>query len=174
MSRPLTLLVALLLTLAVAGCQNAQSAGPDTAAGVTTTPGAASTPIAHDGRRVEISADDTMKFSLVEIHAKAGERISVTLINKGTTPKFSMGHNWILLAGSAEVDPFLAAAAEAPTSEYVPALKAAQVLASTKLLGPGEQDTATFTSPRTPGRFTFLCSYPGHAQVGMRGVLIVD
>ena len=38
-----------------------------------------------------------MKFIVIEIRAKAGERLSVTLVNKGTTPKFSMGHNWVLL-----------------------------------------------------------------------------
>jgi azurin len=114
-----------------------------------------------------------MKFSAVEIRAKAGERLSVTLINQGTTPKFSMGHNWVLLGASADVDAFLLAAAEAATTEYVPADKRADILASTKLLGPGEQDTATFTTP-APGRYPFICSFPGHAQVGMRGVLIVE
>jgi azurin len=127
----------------------------------------------HDGRKVEITADDTMKFSTVEIRAKAGERLSVTLINRGTTPKFSMGHNWVLLAASADVDAFLPAAAEAATSEYVPDAKRSEILASTKLLGPGEQDTTTFTAPAS-GRYPFLCSFPGHSQVGMRGVLIVE
>jgi len=174
MSRHLTLPVALILALAVAGCQGPEPSGPEAAAAAASTPAGAGAPIAHDGRPIAIAANDTMKFSVVEIHAKPGERISVTLINKGTTPKFSMGHNWILLAGPADVDAFLAAAAEAPTTDYVPAAKAAQMLASTKLLGPGEQDTATFTAPATPGQFPFLCSYPGHAQVGMRGVLIVN
>jgi uncharacterized cupredoxin-like copper-binding protein len=31
----------------------------------------------------------------------------------------------------------------------------------------------TFTAPTTPGRYEFVCSFPGHYQVGMRGVLIV-
>jgi azurin len=115
-----------------------------------------------------------MKFSIVEIRAKAGERLSVTLSNTGTTPKFSMGHNWVLLAASADVDQFLFAAAEAATTEYVPPAKRAEILAATKLLGPNEQDTTTFSAPTAAGRYPFLCSFPGHAQVGMRGVLIVE
>src|SRR4051794_38504406 len=107
MSRHLTLTVAFLLTLTVAGCQEPEPSGPDTAAPAASTPAGAGAPLAHDGRRIEIPANDTMKFSTVEIHAKAGERITVTLINQGTTPKFSMGHNWILLVGSADVDAFL-------------------------------------------------------------------
>lgn len=129
---------------------------------------------AHDGRKVEIIANDAMKFSLVEITAKPGERLSVTLVNTGSTPKFSMGHNWVLLATTADVDAFLVAAGEAATTEYVPASKRAEILTSTKLLGPGERDTVTFAAPSAPGRYPFICSFPGHAQVGMRGVLIVQ
>ena len=141
-------------------------------------PGAASRSAAasaatHDGRAVEITADDTMKFSATEIAARRGERISVTLVNLGTTPKFSMGHNWVLVALDIDVQQFVVAAAEAVTTEYVPA-KNDKVLAATKLLGPKERDTVTFTAPNAPGRYPFLCSFPGHYQVGMRGVLIVE
>jgi azurin len=127
----------------------------------------------HDGRPIEITADDTMKFSTVEIRAKAGERLSVTLTNKGTAPKFSMGHNWVLLASHVDRDAFLAAAGEAPATDYVPAGRRGDILASTKLLGPGEHDTVTFAAPAA-GRYPFFCSFPGHAQVGMQGVLIVE
>lgn len=115
-----------------------------------------------------------MKYSIVELRAKAGERLSVTLVNTGTTPKFSMGHNWLLLTAAADVDAFLIAAAEAATADYVPAAKSAEILAATKLLGPAERDTVTFAAPAAPARYPFLCSFPGHAQVGMRGVLVVE
>ena len=101
-------------------------------------PSASTAPATHDGRKVEITANDAMKFSIVEITAKPGERLSVTLVNTGTTPKFSMGHNWVLLAAAANVDAFLVSAGEAATTEYVPAAKRAEILSSTKLLGPNE------------------------------------
>ena len=133
------------LAVAVAACGSSDS--PDTAAPPAVAPagepGPAVAPAAHDGRQIEITGDDTIKFNITEIRAKPGERLSVTLINKGKTPKFSMGHNWILLA-------------------------------ATKLLGPAEQDTVTFNAPTAPGRYVFLCSFPGHYQVGMHGVLIVE
>jgi azurin len=168
--KPHALLTIVLLGATVAACRGPEPTAPDQAAA----PPAATAATAQPGRAVEITANDTMKFSTVEIHAKAGERLSVTLVNTGATPKFSMGHNWILLTPDANVDEFLTSAAEAPTTEYVPPVKKAQILAATKLLGPGERDTATFTAAATPGRYPFLCSYPGHAQVGMRGVLIVE
>jgi azurin len=48
------------------------------------------------------------------------------------------------------------------------------MIAHTKLLGPKEKDTVTFQAPKEPGRYPFLCSFPGHYQVGMRGELIVE
>jgi azurin len=135
-------------------------------------PAAASSTV-HDGRSIEITADDTMKFSVTEITAKRGEKLSVTLVNLGTTPKFSMGHNWVLLALDTDLQQFAVAAAEAVTTEYVPAQKD-RIVAATKLLGPKERDTVTFAAPDKPGSYPFLCSFPGHYQVGTRGVLIVQ
>ena len=137
-----------------------------------TTP-AASAPVAHDGRAIEITGDDTIKFDVTEIMAAPGERLSVTLVNTGSMPKCSMGHNWLLLALNVEIEKVLVAAAESPTTDYVPASKKASILASTKLPGPKERDTVTFTAPTAPGRYEFICSFPGHYQVGMKGVLIV-
>ena len=169
---------AILFSLAVSACgQSGQPASGPGAPSAGPTPAPAATPAATaatEGRKVEVTANDQMKFSRVEIRAKAGERLSVTLVNQGTTPKFSMGHNWVLLGLAANVETFLVDAAEAPTTEYVPAARRADVLATTKLLGPGERDTVTFAAPAAPGRYPFICSFPGHAQVGMRGVLIVE
>ena len=80
-------LFALLLALSGVACSAAPattSAASDAAAAP---PVVAAAPV-HDGRPVEISADDTMKFSVTEIAAKPGEKLSVTLVNLGTTPKF--------------------------------------------------------------------------------------
>ena len=166
------LMFVLVLSLAAVGCGESQPAPPPTAAARAAAPTAA--PAVHDGRAVEINANDQMKFDVLEIRAKAGERLSVTLANKGTMPKFSMGHNWVLLALGVNVDTFVAAATEAPATDYIPALSQANILASTKLLGPNERDTVTFAAPSTPGQYPFLCSFPGHYQLGMKGVLIVE
>jgi azurin len=170
------LISALLVSLAVAGCSQSEEVATGTAASSPAPVARASAagPAAHDGRKIEVTANDTMKFSIVEIRAKRGERLSVTLVNDGTTPKFSMGHNWVLITTSADVDAFLFASAESAITDYVSASKRGEILAATKLLGPGERDTTTFAAPSTPGRYPFLCSFPGHAQVGMRGVLIVE
>jgi azurin len=168
------------VTLVIAALSSACSAPPAgdsnaTAPSATGSPSTASAPASHDGRAIEITGNDTMKFSVTEIIAKPGEKLSVTLANNGTTPKFSMGHNWLLLATGVDIQPFLVASAEAVTTDYVPrATDGDKILAATRLLGPNERDTVTFTAPTTAGRYDFLCSFPGHYQVGMRGVLIVQ
>ena len=173
---PFALLIATSVAASGAACSappvSGTSANSPAAPAASASPGKPSTPV-HDGRPVEITGNDTMKFSVTEIAAKPGEKLSVTLVNAGTTPKFSMGHNWVLVASGLDIQPFLVAAAEAVTSDYVPAAQQAQIIAATKLLGPKERDTVTFTAPTAPGRYEFLCTFPGHYQVGMRGVLIV-
>ena len=137
------LLVSLALLFAVlgSGCSTPSTAStsPGAAARDAATPAATPAATTHDGRAVEITATDTMKFSVTEIVAKPGEKLSVTLVNVGTTPKFSMGHNWLLLASGVDVQPFLVASAEAVTTDYVPrATHGDKILAATKLLGPNE------------------------------------
>lgn len=172
------LLAPVLFVALAAACTSSPAgdgAAPAGAASTSTSAPAASAPVTHDGRPIEITGNDQMKFSVTEIIAKPGEKLSVTLVNIGTTPKFSMGHNWVLVTTGIDMQAFLVASAESVTTDYVPyATKKAEVLAATKLLGPKERDTVTFTAPTTPGRYEFLCSFPGHYQVGMRGVLIVQ
>ena len=131
-------------------------------------------PPAADAQQIEITGNDAMKFSLTEIRVKPGAAVAVTLRNIGTMPKFSMGHNWVLLKKGVAPEKFVELAANAATTDYVPREREADILAHTKLLGPKESDTVTFYAPNEPGRYVFLCSFPGHYQVGMRGELIVE
>lgn len=135
---------------------------------------AASADASVPGRAIEITANDQMKFSETEIHAKAGEALSLTLRNVGTVPKFSMGHNWVLLKETGLVEPFVAESAQAATTDYIPADQRGNIIAATKLLGPNESDTVNFKAPDKPGRYPYVCSFPGHYQVGMHGDLIVE
>jgi azurin len=58
-------------------------------------------------------------------------------------------------------------------AEYIPAAQSDKIIAYTKLLGPGEEDTITFKVPAEAGEYTFICSFPAHAMAGMKGVLVV-
>ncbi|MEO6873246.1 MAG: plastocyanin/azurin family copper-binding protein [Opitutaceae bacterium] len=124
-------------------------------------------------RTVEITAGDNMKFNVSSIEAKPGEQITVVLTNIGTQPKEVMGHNWILLKSGSDVGAFDKAATAAKATAYFPTELAGEVLAHIELLGPRKSGEVTFTAPTTPGEYPFLCSFPAHYQVGMKGVLVV-
>ena len=47
------------------------------------------------------------------------------------------------------------------------------MLANTALAGAGESVEITFKAPAKPGTYTFVCSFPGHFALGMRGTLTV-
>ena len=114
-----------------------------------------------------------IKFDVTSIAATPGESIKVILTNAGTLPKSVMGHNWILLTAGSDPVAFAAAATTAAESGYIPAKLKDKILAFIPLLGPGESGEVTFMAPMEPGEYPFLCSFPGHCLVGMKGVLVV-
>jgi azurin len=114
-----------------------------------------------------------MKFSRTRVVASAGEVIRLKLVNLGAASKEVMGHNWILLRLGADSAAFLNAALGAKATDYVPAAKAGDIIAHTKLLGGGRSDAVIFTVPQAPGNYIYLCSFPAHFQLGMQGVLVV-
>ncbi|MBV9010286.1 MAG: azurin [Verrucomicrobia bacterium] len=114
-----------------------------------------------------------MKFSTTALEAVPGQQVTVTLSNKGTSPKASMGHNFVLLNKGVNWNQFVENASMDAAHDYVPPASARDVIAHTKLLGPGESDSVTFTAPYVPGDYDFACTFPGHATQGMKGTFTV-
>jgi len=122
------------------------------------------------GRAIELKAITGLKYEQERIVVQAGERISLTLINTDEMP-----HNWVLtgwftyelvgqLADAMVADP------TAAERHYVP--DDPSVLLNTRVLNPGESQTIHFNAPSEPGKYPFLCTFPGHWQT-MKGTLIV-
>ena len=127
-------------------------------------------------KEVTIQADDKMRFDVTAFEVKPGQKVAVTIKNVGTTPKFSMGHNFVLLdrtVTAANVQSaFLDKASMEAAHDYVPA-EDKGVLAHSKLLGPGESDVVTFNAPYVAGDYLYLCSFPGHYTQGTKGFMTV-
>jgi len=129
---------------------------------------------AVEAHLIEVTGNDTMRFNVTEITAQAGETITIKLTNAGTLPKAAMGHNLVVLKLGVNATTFANAAVAARDSEYIPAQLENQIIAHTKLLGPGESDSITFTVPAAAGDYPFICSFPAHAMAGMKGILKVS
>jgi azurin len=127
-------------------------------------------PLPH-ARPVRIEAGKNLTFSTRELRVRAGESIALTLANPDVVP-----HNWALtkpgkLQSVGEEANKLVADPEAVIRQYVP--QSSDVVCYTDIVEPQEQSTIYFTVPTEPGRYPFLCSFPGHWMV-MNGELIVE
>jgi len=126
-------------------------------------------------KTVEIQADDKMRYDVTAFDAQPGQKISVTFKNVGTSPKASMGHNFVLLdrtVTTGNVQKFLENASTQAEHDYVPP-SSKDVLAHSKLLGPNETEVVTFNAPYVAGDYLYLCSFPGHYSQGTKGIMTV-
>ncbi|HEY8550756.1 MAG TPA: plastocyanin/azurin family copper-binding protein [Vicinamibacterales bacterium] len=136
---------------------------------------AAQKPAAGDktaARTVEIVGTDNMKYSVTTIKAKPGEMLRIRLTSKGTMPKVAMAHNFVLLKPGTDPGKFANAAALHRATNFIPPNMKDQVIASTGLAGNGETVEVTFKVP-AKGKYTFICTFPGHFAAGMTGTLVV-
>ncbi|WP_066223924.1 azurin [Formosa haliotis] len=120
---------------------------------------------------IMIHGTDKMTFDLKKIEVKAGQKVKLTLMHTGKMAKNVMGHNFVLLKNGVDMPTFASKAASASDHDYIPENTDA-VIAYTKLLGGGEQDTIEFTAPEA-GVYDFLCTFPGHYAL-MKGKFIVE
>jgi azurin len=108
-------------------------------------------------KEVTIQADDKMRYDVTAFDATPGQNFVLLdrIINTGNIQSA-----------------FLDKASTEASQEYVPQ-GAKEVLASSKLLGPGESDVVTFNAPYIPGEYLYVCSFPGHYSQGTKGIMTV-
>ena len=159
-------------TASAAAPATASAAAPAAASGAA--PAAAGSADAKCSTTVE--ADDAMKFNVSEINiSKSCKQFNLTLKHTGKMPKNAMGHN-IIITKSEDVDAADKDAGAAGVAGNYVKEGDARVIAHTKLIGGGEQDTVSIdTSKFAAGnKYEFFCGFPGHIAM-MRGkVNLVD
>ena len=112
----------------------------------------------------------TLKFVQKEISVQAGAEFKLVVNNPDAMP-----HNVVFgkpdkLNSIGEAADQLLRAGN-PPADYVP--RFSDVLFATDLINAEETKSYTFTAPTEPGRYVFVCTYPGHWRT-MNGVLIVE
>jgi azurin len=124
-------------------------------------------------REIDLTGGDTMKYNITLVEARPGEPLRLVLSNVGNVPKDVMGHNFVLLRKGTDIAAFAQKAANDKASNYLPASVMDQVIVSIKQLGPHESAAVDFNAPTEPGTYDYLCTFPGHYMIGMRGELVV-
>jgi len=118
-----------------------------------------------------VEGNDQMRFDTELIRVKAGEPVELLFKNVGQLPKESMGHNLVVLKPGTDVATFGSEAVSAADNDYIPKTSLSSIVVYTKLLGPGEEDTITFTLEK--GVYPYLCSFPGHFGI-MQGKIVAE
>jgi putative heme-binding domain-containing protein len=122
-------------------------------------------------RAVTIEAGTNLTYSVKSFTARSGEPIKLTFINPDVVP-----HNWVLIRPGTlpkvgDLVNRIIAEPDAVARHYVP--KTDDVLVYTNMVYPQDQFSVNFRAPREPGRYPFLCTFPGHWMV-MNGLLVVE
>jgi azurin len=135
----------------------------------TATPAATATP-ARPSQAVAIGTDGgEWKFDRSTLEIAVGKDVALTFNNGAKTTL----HNWVLVGGDdyAAIEVNKAGELAGQAASYIPDDE--RIIASTAgLIKGGQSETITFAAPPA-GTYVFLCSFPGHFEEGMRGVLVV-
>jgi uncharacterized cupredoxin-like copper-binding protein len=112
-----------------------------------------------------------MQFSPKEFTVKAGTTVRLIFKNPDL-----MIHNFVLLKPGAEEEvgaqaDRMAKQQDAAKRGYIP--KSSKILQASGLVDPGGSDEFEFRAPKEPGRYPYICTFPGHWRL-MRGVMIVE
>ncbi len=122
-----------------------------TAADASTDTSALSADATHE---IGSASSDEFQFTIDSLTATSGEEVTLRFTNNAVTQQ----HNWVMVQDGTKdevatgglVDPVNWLNADDPN-----------VIASVRLLNPGESAQVTFTAPAA-GAYQFVCTYPGH------------
>lgn len=112
---------------------------------------------------------DKMLYDVTEFRVERGKLIELTFFN----PDF-MPHNIVFVAPDSADDVAglaLQMGADGFLKGFVP--EDDRIIAASALVDYGEEEQLVFQAPETPGRYEFVCTFPGHHLL-MRGVMIVE
>ncbi len=122
-------------------------------------------------RTVTIKAGKNLTYSATTFNVRAGEPIKLTFINPDVVP-----HNWALIRPGSlyrvgDLANKIIAEPDAAIRQYIP--KSDDILVHTDVVPPEDQFSISFRAPAEPGRYPYLCTFPGHWMV-MNGVMVVE
>jgi azurin len=126
--------------------------------------------LSGESQKIEVEAGKNLSFAEGELTVAAGQQISLTLSNPDVVP-----HNWVLVQPGSlneigDLTNKLIADPDAFARQYVPDSPA--VIVYTDVVPAGGKTTIHFTAPDKPGRYPYLCTFPGH-WMAMNGTLVV-
>jgi uncharacterized cupredoxin-like copper-binding protein len=105
------------------------------------------------------AAGSALEFLPARFSLKQGLRVQLRFTNDGSLP-----HNLVLAKSDADLDEIATEAYGASATGYVPASMKDRLLVASELVSPGQSVLLSFVVP-PPGEYTFICLFPGHANM---------
>ncbi|MCG2462529.1 multicopper oxidase domain-containing protein [Flavobacteriaceae bacterium F89] len=128
---------------------------------------------AQSAKIIEMKGTDQLRFSIENIEAAPGQKITVKLTNDSKFPAAAMSHNFVLLKQSADAKAVDEASVTHRENDYIAPEMKDKIIAHTGLAAGGQTVQVTFNAPKKPGKYTYICTFPGHYNAGMKGTLTV-
>ena len=120
------------------------------------------------GSGLSVDSTDGIAYATTTLTAPANKATTVKFNNKSA----GLQHNWVLVKGGDAEAAKADQEAQADTTNYIPAGDP-NVIAHTNLVNGGSSGTADVPALQ-PGTYTYICTFPGHYDAGMKGVLTVQ
>lgn len=116
------------------------------------------------------TVQEQMRYDTPRIVVEAGKPVQIIFENADRMP-----HNFVIVAPGAREAIGEKAQTMQPTPDkngraYIPEDK--RIIIASKLMEYGEKETLKFTAPTEPGKYEYVCTFPGHWAV-MFGELLV-
>ena len=109
-----------------------------------------------------------LQYDQARFRVEPGAKVKIILKNQD-----DMSHNMLITKPGARarvVEAAMKLEEKGPEKDYIP--DSPDVLWSIRVISPGEADSVTFTAPRVPGIYPYVCTFPGHG-FSMYGAMYV-
>lgn len=130
-----------------------------------------STGIAQDASvvTIKLNAVAGLQFDQPRFRVAPETQVKIVLTNQD-----DMSHNMVITKPGARariVDAAMKLEEKGPEKDYIP--DSPEVLWTIRVLSPGEVGSVTFTAPKQPGVYPYVCTFPGHG-FSMYGAMYVQ
>ena len=105
------------------------------------------------------AAGTALEFVPARFSLKQGLRVQLRFTNDGSLP-----HNLVLAKSDADLDEIATEAYGASATGFVPPSMKDRLIVASDLISTGQTAVLTFVVP-APGEYTFICLFPGHANM---------
>ena len=110
---------------------------------------------------------NAMEYAVKSFEVKAGQNVTLVMKNTATMP--AMKHNVVILNDASKIQEIGLAAISA--ENHLPDHPA--IVVATPMADAGQTTSVSFTAPTKPGKYTYICTFPGHYNL-MQGTMIVN